>query len=436
MPEDVEAFYQVIAQLDACFLNGFVGGQHPALLSLPHVFAGTPLETRIQDSVQALARSKFLEPHFVSLAAARVALQGTLHDMLRNRVLDALNRTPRRDEIPPAPERPPRSSALMDSTRPWLMELAIAGFARLEPNALMSFFPTLSQLQACPATLPLSALLSGFVDAVLSKLPITDAGQIPLLRWCDLWSTAMLNAVGIVEAPEPQPVTGTLYPLGLDLRQHAHVASLALYGVLTGDDGAQFVRQTWSTFKVAAIQGDDVWLLFPEAKLSLQSLLQSKALKVDDMPLLPSGDLLWRDQNAAMGKKYKPLEMALQYCGAGSCTHVTTVPPLERHPVQIAEPVAFGEYRFEDHTIHLVDGLSLPLDPRTALPEETLATSTALFGLLRYDAGRWTIQPLAAGTPQGKFEFAGQAGAEALKKPPKTSSVSILHERSGRLLRR
>ncbi len=85
------------------------------------------------------------------------------------------------------------------------------------------------------------------------------------------------------------------------------------------------------------------------------------------------------------------------------------------------------------------DGAELALDLRRIaggeLAPETLADATALFGLLRYDAGAWCLQPLAASGADGKAIFVGQNGAKLFKKPPKSNAVAILEERASRLLR-
>ena len=39
------AIQDAIADLDACFLHGFVGGQYEILAALPQIFAGTPLQS-------------------------------------------------------------------------------------------------------------------------------------------------------------------------------------------------------------------------------------------------------------------------------------------------------------------------------------------------------------------------------------------------------
>jgi len=321
------------------------------------------------------------------------------------------------------------------------MEIALAGFARLEAGTLLSFFPTLAQLRAVPNAMHLSALLTGFMNEMLAALPIKDSDQVPLLRWCDLWSIAMLYALGLAEPPTPTLVTGTLAPLGVELRQHSHTASMVVYSLLTHDNCTRLVRQTWSSFKVAAIQSDEIWLLFPEAQPLLRSLIQGKTLAVRDLPVLPSGDMLWSEdrlaEKAGKGKKYDALKLAVQHCAPGSNLMIAALPALQRHPIQIAEPVAFTDYTIHVSTLHLQDGTALALDrSRNALTLEALEATTTLFGLLRYDAGQWTVQPLTAGNPVGKFEIVGQAGVELLNKPPKSNTVSILKERSSRLLRR
>ncbi|KAB2867377.1 MAG: hypothetical protein F9K46_00450 [Anaerolineae bacterium] len=435
-PDGVKAIQTTLADLDACFLHGFIGGQHEILAALPSLFDGTPLYPRLQTSIQALAQNTFIEAHFVTLAAARSALQGTLYDLLRHHILSVLGRsaTHATDNLSIAPTQ---TAPLLDSTREWLMELAIAGFARLEREAVTSFYPTLTQLRGNLATISHAALLTGFFHELINALPVKSTNDVPLMRWVDLWSRAMLGAVGLANPPTPVPASGILYPLGVELRQHARFASLVVYGVLKQGDFAQWVRQTWSSFKATAIQGNEIWLLFPKAQPLLEHLLQGKAMSLRDMPMLPDGDLLWDANAAESGKKFKPLDIALAYCGIGQSLIVSPASPLERHPVQLTEPIALTDYAIQEGQLHLKEGLVLALDARRAgLAAEELAGTTALLGLLHYDSGEWSIQPLLTNNPVGRFEFAGRAGVELLKKPPKTSTVSILQERASRLLRK
>jgi hypothetical protein len=212
---------------------------------------------------------------------------------------------------------------------------------------------------------------------------------------------------------------------------------MIVHALLLKDSEPLWVRLSWSAFKATAIQGDEIWLLFPDAQMLLQHLLQAKTIRVQDMPMLPSGDLLWSADAAESGKKFKPLDIALEYAAPGQPLSALPVPPLERHPVQIAEPIALTEYQLENDCLNFNDGTRIALDTRrNGLSTESLNATTVLFGLLRYDDGVWSVQPLTAGNPIGKFEFVGQAGAELLKKPPKTNTVSILQERASRLLRK
>jgi hypothetical protein len=439
-PEGIAETAGVIGQLDDCFRSGFVGGQQQAALAmLARIFAGTPLASRLAESVAAIGRSEFQEAHFVSLAAARAALQGAQYDTLRGQARAALGRAPDQDGV--AQLAPPTALPLLDSARHWLVELAISGFARLEAGALLPFLTTLAQLREQPGLLHVSALLTGFAGELLAALPTAQPERVPLLRWCDLWSAAMLGAAGAAAPPEARAVTGTLYPLGVELRQHPQMLSVVFCGVLVAEGTAEFVRQTWSRFKVAAISGDESWLLFPDAAPLLESLAQGKALDVRNARLLPSGDLLWEPGTASLGKKYKLLEIAAQYFAPQAAQEaiVRSLPPLERHPVQIAEPLALAGCSVQGERVQMSDGAEIALDMRRSvggeLTAEALAEAGALFGLLRYDAGQWAIQPLAAGTPGGKAIFAGQNGAKLFKKPPKSSAVAILEERASRLLR-
>jgi len=81
--------------------------------------------------------------------------------------------------------------------------------------------------------------------------------------------------------------------------------------------------------------------------------------------------------------------------------------------------------------------MSLALDTaRPGVDAETLAPTTGVFGLLHYDEGTWVLQPLSADDGGKTFVYVGDAGAAILKKPPKTSTVSVLRERASRLLRK
>lgn len=442
LPAGLAETSRLIALLDDLWRAGFAGGrQHAALSSFGRVFADTPLDALLAECLPPIGRGEFQERHFVALAAARAALQGAQYDVLRRQARAALGRSLDADAAPSMP-RSLAPDPLLESTRHWLMELAIAGFARLDASAVLPFLTTLARLRQQPRFARLAFLLTGFTDELLASVPIANADELPLARWCDLWSTAMLDAVGAADLPAPQPATGIIYPLGIELRESAKLVSIVVYGVLTREGGAELVRLTRSRFKVDAIGGSEVWLLFPDVEPLLGCLAQGKALEIHDMPLLPTGDVLWAATKAQPGEKYRPLEIAARYFAPQSpdAALVRPLPPLDRHPIQLAEPIALTGYTPQPDMLQLNDGASLPLDARwradADLPREAIDGSASLFGLLRYDAGRWAIQPLAAATRAGKLTFAGQGGAQIFKKPPKNNSVAILEERASRLLRK
>jgi hypothetical protein len=79
------------------------------------------------------------------------------------------------------------------------------------------------------------------------------------------------------------------------------------------------------------------------------------------------------------------------------------------------------------------------------LTPEAVAASGACIGLLRWDAGRYVLQPLAVETTVRKKKVAVHAGAwaggttdKAAAKAEKaaTDAVAVLRERAGRLLRK
>jgi hypothetical protein len=232
-----------------------------------------------------------------------------------------------------------------------------------------------------------------------------------------------------------------LYPLGLELRERDQFASVVVYGLLAQNNAHTFVRLTRSRFKVASIRGDELWLLFPDLAPLLEALEQEQALELRDMPQLPTGDLAWNAGCARPGAKCCLLDVAARFLAPAANEPATILPlvALDRHPVQLAEPVALAGYTSNGDAIQLADEVSLPLDARwneqAGFGREAIEGGAALFGLLRFDAGRWTFQPLSAASRAGKLTFAGQSSVKLLKKPPKNNPVGILEERASRLLR-
>jgi len=455
LPEGIQASIDLIADFDQCFLAGFANlerSHEKTLASWQRIFSGTPLHQPLIEACAALQRNEFVEHHFTVLAATRTALQGSLFDALQQHVRDALGR-PRISEVvscdrannpanDESAEIPEPLSVWLENIRHWLMEIALVGYTRLDITTLVPFLPALEQIQKEPHLTRQAALLTGFLNELLHSVPIASSNDIPLYRWGDLWSQGMVSALNPIPLPQPQSVSGTLTILGIDLRHHDNLVSLVAYGVFNVDESMQLVRSTFSAYKVDAISGDEIWLLFPDAAPLLNAFAQNKRVQLDDVLLLPTGDLLWNN-NGTPANKYKLLQNASEFFQIDAPKQLTPclIQPADRHPIQLAEPVFLNNYHFEPDSASLSwdEAGTLPiaterLSPLSALGLEIIANSTELFGLLRFNAGRWALQPLAA-TVNGKPLFTGQTAAKILKKPPKNSTISILQERASRLLR-
>jgi hypothetical protein len=441
LPEGIAEAGAAVARLDENFRAGFGGARdQDALASIERIFAGSPLEALLAESVPSLGRDELHERHFIALAAARAALQGAQHDTLLRQARAALGR-PAELEVLCEPQAA-APEPILEGVRHWLIEVAIAGFARLDANAVLPFLTTLAQIRERPALARLAFLLTGFADELLAAVPVARSEAVPLPRWCDMWGAAMLGAMGAADAPQAQPVAATLYPLGIELRERAQFVSVVVYALLANEGKPTFIRLTRSRFKVEAIRGEAIWLLFPDLEPLLDALSQGRALDVRDMPLLPTGDMLWDAQRARPAEKCRLLDIGAG-CLAPHATDpatVTSLPPLERHPVQLAEPIVLADYTLQGDALQLPGDLTLPLDARwnanADLTRDALDGSAALFGLLRFDAGHWALQPIAAASRAGKLTFVGQSGAKLFKKPPKVNPVAILEERASRLLRK
>lgn len=459
LPDGINELANFINKLDQCFLSGFAsfGSFHKeTLASLQRIFTGTPLQEPLGKSCEALQHNECVERHFAGIAAARAALQGSQFDILQRQIRTALGRSVIENEdcpdFSPEIERSSHINVWRESTRQWLMELALAGFGRLAAGTLTPFMSTLKQIQDEPQLVRLAVLLTGFLDELITSVPISDVKEIPLYRWVDLWTRAMIGTLKPVSAIQPKTVSGILRLVGVDVHQHAHFFSFVAYGLLEVNSHTQFIRITMSAYKVDAISGNEVWLLFPQAAPLFEAFSKKQALVITDMPLLSTGDLIW-DGKVVLDKKYKLMD-AVEYWFASNAEktfHPGVILPVDCHPVQIAEPIFLRDYTVKEDADTLFldwgDNLTLPVamdrvSVFSELTEELVAKSSQMFGLMRFDSGQWSVQPLGVVSQTGKGQkaktttlFTGDSAAVILKKPPKTSTVAILQERASRLLR-
>jgi hypothetical protein len=440
----------LLANLDQCFLAGFANlnrSHWKTLNSLSQILTGTPLEQKFAAACDAIKRNEFLDEHFTAIAAIRASLQGALFDALGQQVRSGLGR----GESLPTPEFVPNPfpaevKPLLQGIRHWLMEIALMGYGRLEASNLVAFLTTLERIQTEPALVRQAALLTGFWQELMTGIPVSGNRALPLQRWVDLWGRSLLSTWHFSIPKNPQTVSGTFELLGLDLRQHANLVSLTGYGLLTPEtmEQPQLAKLNLSAYKVDAINADELWLLFPHAVPLFEAWSQTKVLELKDMPRLPTGDLLWNG-NGEVGGKYNLIKRASQFAVNAKTTALPCLlHPCDRHPIQLAEPIFLENYQVKDQDDRLrlswPDGEELPIamERLSTLSEvngEAIGSSTQLFGLLRFDAGQWSVQPLTVAIKK-KLVFTGQKAAKICKSPPKTSTVNILQERASRLLRK
>lgn len=454
----------LLAEIDPCLVIGFahLEEKHLAVMdSLQHIFQTTPLTASLEAMGKAFTNYEFTPSAFITLAVARASILGALSDDLQKQVQQALGRLPLEialsETLPKADLGVDSVQAQMDSIQHWLMEVAIAGFTRLNTSTWTPFLPILETLQSEPSLIRQAALLNGLIDEFSTHLPAPSIQDIPQHRWADLWTQATISTLRSPSNPQnSQSVTisGNLQLLGLDIRHHVNLVSIVAYGVLTASSSSnnsersQLVRITLSRYSVPAITGDEIWLLFADAKLLFEALAQQQTLQIEKSQLLPTGDLIWdiNTVNPTLGEAYELLKLANIFSPntTNDIPILCSIAPGDRHPIQIAEPVFLGGYKITNQN----DAISLNWDGNPALDiamerlsslskltVENLVKSAQMFGLLRFDAGHWSVQPLFI-TIKSKRICPSQTAIEILNKPPDPNKITVLQERSSRLLRK
>jgi hypothetical protein len=275
---------------------------------------------------------------------------------------------------------------------------------------------------------------------------------VPARRWADLWSRALLLTLpGAAAPPATAEATGRLLPLGVDLHEHATAVQAPVHAVFEPADGSAplLVRAGASAPKPSTVVGAGLWqLLRPHLSL-LAAVSEGRSMDLTAMPMTAEGDLVWDDARARQGEPadvFSTARVALPTAAAPPTA------PLDRHPARLAVPVFLDGYAVrqdESGTVFALAGAEVAVDTDRApvagpLTPEAVAASAACVGLLRWDAGRFSVQPLAVETTVRKKAVAVQAGAWAggtTDKPgakaekAATDAAAVLRERAGRLLR-
>ncbi|MEV0351276.1 hypothetical protein AB0H88_36330 [Nonomuraea sp. NPDC050680] len=420
-----------------------------ALTDLAGAVAATPLGDRVGEAAAKVAAGSVSEENVTALAGGRTALLGAVHDALLGRLDAALGRERASWAEPPAAGT---SDNLLSGCRSWLNELAITGWRGVDHDLVSAVSQTMEALLAEPRLRRLAVLIDGLAAELRASCPVATMEVVPARRWADLWARAlMLTQASGLPAGDAEPVSGRLLVLGVDMHEHATAVQAQVHAILEPADGGQcrLVRTSVAATKVDTIVGPAVWRLLTGAPMLLNALAEHRSLDIKDMPLLGGGDLVWHDDRATVGKPADPFTTARVQLGSALAP---ATPPLERHPVRLAEPVLVEGYSVPkgDPMVFDFDGKTITVDidrlPSCGpLTPAIVRGSESCIGLLRWDAGRWLLQPLAVqGTVKKEPVIAhngdwaqGPTDPKIAKSATKNGdAVAVLRERAGRLLRK
>lgn len=446
-PAGVTVALDAVRGFDIALVDGFARVSEPqgtALAALAAAVSNSPLADPVAAAVSKVSTGAIGAEELSALAAARAALLGAVHDALVEQADTAMGR--KRSEWTGAPNAA-IVSPLAVGSRAWLSELAIAGWRGVDHDLVAAADRTVESLLAEPALRRLALLLDGFTAELSTSAPIATMDRVPARRWADLWTRALLLSWRGVESAATEPVSGRLLPVGVDLHEHGTVVQAQLHGVLeVAGVPARRVRVSVAAAKVDTIGGPAVWQLLGAHRQLLTALAEHRTVELSDMPLSASGDLLWDDDRAKAGKAADPFVTAtVQLAHA----QAPALAPLDRDPVHIAEPVLFEGYRVRDGVLELGEQrIRVELDALPSAGPLTVAGvsgSSAMIGLLRWDAGGWSVRPLAvrrkvkntlAAFHNGDWAL-GPTDPKVAKAQAKSGdAVTVLRERAGRLLRR
>lgn len=425
-----------------------------ALEDLAAATASSPLAAPVREAVSSVGSGPVSAASLAALAGARTALTGAVHDALLDALDTALGRT--RDEAgAPAPPSPAPAPEL-EGARSWLTELAVAGWRGVDRDLAAGADAALTPLLEDPSRRRLAVLLDGLGAELRAHCPLPGDQDPPARRWSDLWARAVLLAQDAFPAWPGAPareVSGRLLPLGADVHQHPTAFQVQVHALLepAGGGPVRLVRTSVSALKVDVLTRESVWGLLSEHAALLGALAEHRALEIEGMPLLDGGDLLWHDDRARKGEPADRFAAArLHLAGAAA----PAVPALERHPARIAEPVLLEGYAAKKTTrpalaLELdLDGARLPVSllrrpDSSSLDVKAAAGSGACIGLMRWDAGQWSVQMLGVAAkkdPAAQTHTAdwalGPTDAKFATALRNSDPLGTLRERAGKLLRK
>ena len=446
-PAGVDETLAVIDGLDDALVHGLARideERAAALETFAAAFAGSPLADRVTDAIGKVVAGTVTDDHLAVLAGARSALTGAVHDALLSGLDEALGRV---REPWTAPAAPAPAGQVLAGGRSWLRELAIAGWRGVDHELAGGGAQATSALLAQPAGRRLAVLLDGFAAELRWAAPVATLDRVPARRWADLWSRAVLLSQESFPAHEPAPADGRFLLLGVDLHEHPTVFRAQAHGLLeTPGGGVRLVRTSVAAAKVDTISGPSAWRMLTAFPVFLTALAGQRAVELSGMPLTCGGDLIWDESCAVVGEPADPFAVARVRLGGVSAPAVA---PLDRHPAAIAEPVLLEGYTAGEDSFDL-GGVTVAVDsgrlPAAGpLTPALVAASTACLGLLRWDGGRWAVQPLAVQATVRKKPITahtadwalGPTEAKAAKAEAGAgTAVEVLRERAGRLLRK
>lgn len=446
---------EAVAAFDRALVVGLLRpqpAQAAGLTGLARAMAGTPLAARVDEAAEKAMAQGAGEDHFIALAAARTSLLGSVHDALMT-VIEEATGQPFSAETGATPETH-QVTNLRTAARSWLSDLARAGWQGVDHDLIAGATQIVSSMLPDPAQRRLAVLLDGFSAELAACCPGATVEHVPARRWADLWSRAMLLTLpGAGEVSMVGSATGRLLPLGVDVQEHATAVLAQVHAVFEPTDGttARLVRASVSAPKPDTVVGAGLWQLLRPHMSLLTAVSEGRSMDLTAMPVTAEGDLVWSDEQARPGA---PADAFATARVALPTAVMSTTAPLDRHPTRIAVPVFLEGYtaqRDNDGTLTFtVAGHPLAVDvdripsagPLTA---DAVATSGACLGLVRWDAGTFSVQPLAVETTVRKKAVAIHAGGWAGGTTEKagiraekaaTDAMAVLRERAGRLLRK